>query len=284
MNPLNSVVAAIERFDRLDGVASSLAKAVGRAVQARPVRNVLSGTAIGHPLHPVLTDLPIGAWSMATFLDMLGGRASAPAADILVSVGIATAVPTAAAGLNDWSDTQGKSRRAGLVHAAANSTALCLYTSSAVARAAGNRGLGKTLGLAGFGFLMFGGFLGGHLSYSNAVNVNKTAGRNGPSKWTPVLADKELSDGEHRKVDAGAVSVLLHRSGAKTLALDSVCSHMGGPLDEGKIADGCVTCPWHGSAFRLTDGSIVRGPASHPQPAYETRINDGQIEIRRQRH
>jgi uncharacterized membrane protein len=99
---------------------------VGRAVQARPVRNVLSGTAIGHPLHPILTDLPIGAWSMATLLDILGGPASAPAADILVSVGIAAAVPTAAAGLNDWSDTEGKSRRTGLVHAAANSTALCL--------------------------------------------------------------------------------------------------------------------------------------------------------------
>lgn len=283
MNPLNSVVTAIERYDRLDAVASTLANAVGRAVQARPVRNLLSGTAIGHPLHPLLTDLPIGAWSMATLLDMLGGRASVPAADILVSVGIAAAVPTAAAGLNDWSDTEGKSRRAGLVHAVANSTALCLYTSSAVARAAGNRGLGKALGLAGLGFLMFGGFLGGHLSYSNAVNVNKTADRDGPSKWTPVLADNELSDGEHRKVDAGAVSVLLYRSGATTQALDSVCSHMGGPLDEGRIADGCVTCPWHGSTFRLTDGSIVSGPASNPQPAYETRINNGQIEIRRQR-
>lgn len=283
MNPLNSVLAAIERFDRLDGVASSLAGAVGRAVQARPVRNLLSGTVIGHPLHPILTDLPIGAWSMAALLDLLGGTASAPAADILVLVGIATAVPTAAAGLNDWSDTQGKSRRTGLVHAAANSTALCLYISSAVARAAGRRGLGKTLGLSGFGILMFGGFLGGHLTYANAVNVNKTADRNGPSQWTPVLGDSEISDGGHRKVDVAGVSVLLHRSGAAMHALDSVCSHMGGPLDQGEIVGGCVTCPWHGSTFRLEDGSIVRGPASHPQPAYETRINNGRIEVRRQR-
>jgi nitrite reductase/ring-hydroxylating ferredoxin subunit/uncharacterized membrane protein len=282
VNPLNSVVAAIERFDRLDGVAASLAKTVGRAVQVRPVRNILSGTVIGHPLHPLLTDLPIGAWSMAALLDTLGGRASEPAADILVSVGIATAVPTAAAGLNDWSDTQGKPRRIGLVHAAANSTALCLYTSSAVARVRGHRGLGKTLGLAGFGILMFGGFLGGHLTYANAVNVNKTAGRNGPSKWTPVLGDSELSDGEHRKVDVAGVTVLLHRSGTRVHALDSVCSHMGGPLEEGRITNGCVTCPWHGSTFRLADGSVVRGPASHPQPVYETRINDGHIELRRQ--
>jgi nitrite reductase/ring-hydroxylating ferredoxin subunit len=152
-----------------------------------------------------------------------------------------------------------------------------------VARAAGRRGLGKTLGLSGFGILMFGGFLGGHLTYANAVNVNKTADRNGPSQWTPVLGDSELSDGGHRKVDVAGVSVLLHRSGADVHALDSVCSHMGGPLDQGEIVGGCVTCPWHGSTFRLEDGSIVRGPASHPQPAYETRINNGRIEVRRQR-
>ena len=281
MNPLHALVDAIEHFDRLDGVASAIAKAVGKAVQPRPVRNTLSGTSLGHPLHPVLTDFPIGAWTMATVLDTVGGPASEPAADILVAVGIATAVPTAAAGLNDWSDTQGKSRRVGLVHAVANGSALCLFSSSAVARASGNRAIGKALGLAGFGVLMFGGFLGGHLSFSNAVNVNKTAGRTGPKEWTPVMAESELADGEHRKVDAGKVSVLLYRSGSGILALDSVCSHMGGPLEEGTIADGCVTCPWHGSTFRLGDGHIVRGPATTPQPRYEARVNDGQVEVRR---
>jgi nitrite reductase/ring-hydroxylating ferredoxin subunit len=130
---------------------------------------------------------------------------------------------------------------------------------------------------------MFGGFLGGHLAYANAVNVNKTAGRSGPSEWRRVAGEGDLPDGKRLRVDVGSVSLLLHRSGAKLYALDSVCSHMGGPLDQGRIADGCVTCPWHGSTFRLEDGSIVRGPASHPQPAYETRVNDGQIEVRRRR-
>jgi nitrite reductase/ring-hydroxylating ferredoxin subunit/uncharacterized membrane protein len=281
VNPLHALVDAIEHFDRLDGVASAISGAVGKAVQPRPVRNILSGTSLGHPLHPVLTDFPIGAWTMATVLDTVGGPASEPAADILVAVGIATAVPTAAAGLNDWSDTQGKSRRVGLVHAVANGSALCLYSSSAIARASGSRTIGKALGLAGFGVLMFGGFLGGHLSFGNAVNVNKTAGRTGPREWTPVMAESELADGDHRKVDAGKVSVLLYRSGAGILALDSVCSHMGGPLEEGTIADGCVTCPWHGSTFRLGDGHIVRGPATTPQPSYEARVNDGQVEVRR---
>ncbi|MFE5836550.1 Rieske 2Fe-2S domain-containing protein [Arthrobacter sp. NPDC056493] len=283
MNPLHALVDAIEHFDRLDGVASALSTAVGKAVQPRPVRNTLSGTSLGHPLHPVLTDFPIGAWTMATVLDAVGGPAAEPAADILVAVGIATAVPTAAAGLNDWSDTQGKSRRVGLVHAVANGTALCLFSSSAVARATGSRAVGKTLGLAGFGVLMFGGFLGGHLVFGNTVNVNKTAGRTGPRDWTPVLAESELADGEHRKVDAGKVSVLLYRFGSGILALDSVCSHMGGPLEKGTIADGCVTCPWHGSTFRLGNGHIVRGPATTPQPSYEARVNDGQVEVRRRR-
>ncbi|MDQ1060639.1 nitrite reductase/ring-hydroxylating ferredoxin subunit/uncharacterized membrane protein [Arthrobacter globiformis] len=281
MNPLHALVDAIEHFDRLDGVASAISKAVGKAVQPRPVRNTLSGTLLGHPLHPVLTDFPIGAWTMATVLDTVGGPASEQAADILVAVGIATAVPTAAAGLNDWSDTQGKSRRVGLVHALANGSALCLFSSSAVARASGSRTTGKALGLAGFGVLMFGGFLGGHLSFGNAVNVNKTAGRTGPREWTPVMAESELADGQHRKVDAGKVSALLYRSGSEVLALDSVCSHMGGPLEEGTFAEGCVTCPWHGSTFRLGDGHIVRGPATTPQPSYEARVNDGQIEVRR---
>ncbi|XAS64514.1 Rieske (2Fe-2S) protein [Micrococcaceae bacterium Sec5.8] len=281
MNPLDSLIASIERFDRLDGFAAAVSGAVGTAVQPRAVRNILSGTIIGHPVHPLLTDIPIGAWSMAAILDTVGGKASEPAADLLVSVGIAAAVPTAAAGLNDWSDTQGKPRRVGLVHAAANTAALGLYAASAVARVAGHRGLGKSFGLAGFGILMFGGFLGGHLSYANAVNVNKTADRNGPSQWTPVLDDGDLPDGGHRKVEVGKVSVLLYRSGSAIKALDSMCSHMGGPLDKGEIADGCVTCPWHGSMFRLNDGSVVRGPATRPQPAYEIRISEGRIELRR---
>jgi nitrite reductase/ring-hydroxylating ferredoxin subunit/uncharacterized membrane protein len=278
---LDSMVKAIERFDSLDGFASSLADVVGKAVAARPVRNVLSGTYIGHPLHPVLTDLPIGAWTMAALLDVTGGRASEPAADALVAVGIAAAVPTAAAGLNDWSDTQGASRRTGLVHALANSTALGLYVGSLVARRGGRRGLGKALGLAGLGLVSFGGFLGGHLTYADAVNVNKTADRRGPAKWTSVLAESDLADGESRAVEVRSVSVLLHRSGDRIQALDAVCSHMGGPLAEGKIEDGCVVCPWHGSTFRLGDGSIVRGPATRPQPAYEVRTSEGQLQVRR---
>jgi nitrite reductase/ring-hydroxylating ferredoxin subunit len=231
------------------------------------VRNLLSGTDLGHPLHPVLTDLPIGAWMMSALL---------AAADLLVAAGFAAAVPAAAAGLNDWSDTAGPQTRVGLVHAALNTTALSLYLASLAARARGRRHGGKALSLAGLGVLLGGAYLGGHLSFGMGVDVNRTAWE----QWTPVLADTELADGQLRKVDAGGAPVLLYRTAGTVYALASTCSHIGGPLEEGTISDGCVICPWHDSTFRFADGSIVRGPASTPEPCYQTRIQNEHIEVR----
>lgn len=277
---LHRTARRLERAEALDRLAKPLAGAVGRAVRPRAVRNLLSGTNLGHPLHPMLTDLPIGAWAMAALLDSVGGRTTEPAADLMVKAGVVAAVPTAAAGLNDWSDTYGPETRVGLVHATANTVALSLYLASLAARARGSRRRGKLLGLAGLGALVTGGYLGGHLSYVMGVNVNRTAWEERPTEWTPVLADAELADGDHHKVDAGGTAVLLYRAAGQVYALSSTCSHMGGPLDEGSVADGCVTCPWHGSTFRLADGGIVRGPASTPQPRYETRVHHSQIEVR----
>jgi nitrite reductase/ring-hydroxylating ferredoxin subunit/uncharacterized membrane protein len=280
MSALHKLMARIERTEALDKVAQPVAGLVGRLVKPRPVRNILSGSYLGHPLHPLMTDLPIGAWTMATLLDAVGGRRAEPAADLLVMAGILTAAPTAWAGLNDWSDTQGEDRRVGIVHAAANATALVCFTASLVARRSGRRGAAKVIALGGFGLLMSGGYLGGHLSYSRGVNVNHTAWREGPAEWTGVLAASELTDDAPQLAQVGDLSLVLYRSGGTIRALDSVCSHMGGPLDEGTVDDGCITCPWHGSTFRLADGSVVRGPASSEQPAYETRIREGHIEVR----
>lgn len=280
MNILRQAARRLERADELDKAAKPLTGMVGRAVRPRVVRNLLSGTNQGHPLHPMLTDLPIGAWVMSALLDAAGGPAAEGAADLLVAAGVVTAVPTAASGLNDWSDTYGSETRVGLVHAALNTTALSLYLASLVARARGRRRGGKALGLAGLGMLLGGGYLGGYLSFVMGVNVNRTAWEHPPDQWTPVLADTELAEGEHRKADAGGAPVLLYRTGGQVYALASTCSHMGGPLEEGTISDGCVTCPWHGSIFRFADGAIVRGPASTPQPCYQTRIQDGRIEVR----
>ncbi|MGW6174464.1 Rieske 2Fe-2S domain-containing protein [Arthrobacter sp. NPDC055138] len=281
MSALHKLMARIEQTEALDRVAQPVAGLVGRLVKPRPVRNILSGSYLGHPLHPLMTDLPIGAWTMATLLDTVGGRRAEPAADLLVTAGILTAAPTAWAGLNDWSDTQGEDRRVGLVHAAANASALVCFTASLVARRCGRRGIAKVIALGGFGLLMSGGYLGGHLSYSRGVNVNHTAWREGPADWTGVMAASDLADGTPQPAQVGDLSLVLYRSGGTVRALDSVCSHMGGPLDEGTVDDGCITCPWHGSTFRLADGSVVRGPASSEQPAYETRVREGNIEVRR---
>lgn len=280
MNFMHEMVGRLERMESFDKMTRPLVAGIGRAVRPRRIRNLLSGTYLGHPLHPMLTDLPIGAWGMAVLLDTVGGRAVEPAADLLVTAGCVAAVPTAASGLNDWSDTYGSETRVGLVHATANTTALSLYLASLRARANGNRRRGKLLGLAGLGALLVGGYLGGHLTFVKGVNVNRTAWEEGPTEWTPVLGENELAEGEHRKVDAADLPVLVYRMAGRVYALANTCSHMGGPLDEGTITDGCVTCPWHGSIFRFTDGGILRGPATTPQPSYETRVQVGRIEVR----
>lgn len=270
----------IEGWTLLDKVAKPLAGVVGRAVRPRLVRNVLSGTNLGHPMHPMLTDVPIGAWSMSTLLDAVGGASAEPAADLLVGTGILAAVPTAVTGLNDWSDTIGADTRVGVVHAGANVAALGLFVASLVARRNGLRRRGKVLGGAGFGVLLAGGYLGGHLSFARAVNVNRTIFEHRPTEWTPVLGNAELGEGEHRTVTADGAVVLLVREDGRLYAMANTCSHAGGPLDEGSFVEGCVVCPWHASTFRLADGSIVRGPATTPQPTYQTRVRDGQIEVR----
>jgi nitrite reductase/ring-hydroxylating ferredoxin subunit/uncharacterized membrane protein len=277
---IHKLVRRIEGITALDKVAQPIVALVGKSVQPRVVRNVLSGTYLGHPAHPMLTDLPIGAWSMSALLDLVGGAKSERAADLLVGVGVLGAIPTAATGLNDWSDTIGGEQRIGVVHASANVVALSLYTASLLARRSGRRGTGKVLGLAGFGVMTVGAYLGGHLSFAKAVNVNHTALEHRPHEWTTVLAEAELLEGELRNVAFGEASVLLVRDDGQVHALANTCSHAGGPLNEGELADGCVICPWHGSMFRLTDGHIVRGPASVPQPAYQTRVRDGKIEVR----
>ncbi|MGH2814351.1 MAG: Rieske (2Fe-2S) protein, partial [Actinomycetota bacterium] len=202
------------------------------------------------------------------------------AADVLVGSGVVAAVPTAAAGLSDWADAEPEGRRVGLVHASCNTLALVCYSSSLAARLLGWRKAGVGLGLAGAAAISAGGYLGGHLSYVQAVGVEKKRFAGGPSSWTPVLGSADLAEGAPRVVRAGDTEVLLVREGDRLHALWAKCTHECGPLAEGRFADGNVTCPWHGSTFRLADGKVVRGPAAASQPVYETRVVDGKIEVR----
>ena len=270
----------LERAEALDEPAEKLVKVVGPATRPRVVKNALSGTWLGHRFHPLMVPLPIGFWTGALLFDLIATRRARWAADTLVGAGIVAAVPTAAAGLSDWADAEPDGRRVGLVHATCNTLALLCYSSSLAARLLGWRKAGVGLGLAGAAAISAGGYLGGHLSYVQAVGVEKRRFAGGPESWTPVLDAADLAEGSPRVVRAGDTEVLLVREGHRLHALWASCTHECGPLAEGHFADGNVTCPWHGSTFRLADGKVVRGPAAASQPVYETRVVDGKIEVR----
>jgi nitrite reductase/ring-hydroxylating ferredoxin subunit/uncharacterized membrane protein len=277
---LEKAMKRLEGAEALDEPAEKLVKVVGPATRPRVVKNALSGTWLGHRFHPLMVPLPIGFWTGALLFDLVATRRARWAADTLVGAGIAAAVPTAAAGLSDWADAEPDGRRVGLVHASCNTLALLCYSSSLVARLLGARKAGVGLGLAGAAAISVGGYLGGHLSYVQAVGVEKKRFAGGPSSWTPVLEEAELEDGRPRVVRAGDTEVLLYRDGTGLHALWASCTHECGPLAEGRFADGNVICPWHGSTFRLADGKVVRGPAASSQPVFETRVTDGKVEVR----
>jgi nitrite reductase/ring-hydroxylating ferredoxin subunit/uncharacterized membrane protein len=277
---LDKVADRIEKAEWLDAAADKLSGLLSKVLPNGPVKDAASGTPIGHPLHPLLVTVPIGSWIGASYLDFAGGKRSRRAAQRLVAFGIVSALPTAVAGASDWSDTQGAERRLGLAHAIMNYTALGLYTGSWLARRRGRQARGVALALAGSTALGAGGWLGGHLSYALGVGVDTTAFEQLPTDWTDVAAEGDIT-ASPIVADAGGVPVLLVRHDGTIRAIADRCTHRGGPLHEGEMSDGCVVCPWHGSSFHVDDGSIERGPATRPQPAFEVQISDGRVAVRR---
>jgi nitrite reductase/ring-hydroxylating ferredoxin subunit len=270
------LAAAVEGFAALDRVGGPLTDAIRGLIPRGPVKDGLSGTWLGHPLHPLLTDVPVGAWAAAAVLDLVGSEA----ADGAIAVGLAAVPATAAAGLADWSELQGKAQRVGVAHGVANVTASTLYLLSLRARRRGRRGRGKVLALLGFAAVGAGGFLGGHLTFRRAIGVDQTFDHQGPDDWTDVLGAGVLAEGRPVVARAGDDDVVLVQDG-ELRALADRCSHLGGPLHEGEVEGGCITCPWHQSTFRLDDGSVVHGPATAPQPRYDTQVADGRVRLRR---
>lgn len=226
----------------------------------------------------MLTDVTIGAWTSAALLDLVDAPRGA---DILVAAGAMSALPTAVTGWNDLSGlTDASSRSVAVVHAAGNVTALALYTASLAARWTGARRAGLALSAAGLATLTGSGFLGGHLAYRQGIGVDDTAFEPAIESWTPAMKDDDLPEHDARRVNVAGTNVMLYRENGTVYAIANRCTHRGGPLHKGKVADGCVTCPWHLSRFRLADGDVIRGPATAPQPRYDVRIEDGQIAIR----
>jgi nitrite reductase/ring-hydroxylating ferredoxin subunit/uncharacterized membrane protein len=266
----------------LDAPAKPIGKAV-RGLGPSALKDVLSGTWMGHALHPILTDVVIGSWTSATLLDLVGGEGSDEAARRLIAVGIAAYPATAVTGLSDWADSESVDddvRRVGLVHAAVNAVALGLYSASLVSRRRGLRGRGIGLALAGAGMMTVGGHLGGHLAFRLGVGVDQTAFDRGPGDWTEALHADALGDAQALAVQVGDTPVMLVRDRDDVLALHDRCSHRGCSLATGEVQDGAVTCPCHGSRFDLRTGAVLRGPATAPQPVLDTRTRAGRIQVR----
>ena len=286
---LRWITAWVDGQGWLDPTADALQPAVKKAFDAlgparRDVKNFLHGTWLGHPFHPVMTDIPLGAWTVTLLLDALSdgrGRSGLErAADASLALGLAGAVGSAVTGLADWSETDARPRRLGVAHAALNVGATLLFAASLLSRGRGSRGTGKGLAITGYLATIAAAYLGGELVYHEQIGVDHSSGRELPEKFTPVLPEEDLREGQLKRVMYKETPLLLVRRGDHVYALAETCAHLGGPLSEGKLEGDTVVCPWHASRFTLESGEVVDGPSAFPQPCLKTRIRDGQIEVK----
>jgi nitrite reductase/ring-hydroxylating ferredoxin subunit/uncharacterized membrane protein len=270
----------------LDRIAEPLSKAIRHVYEsAGPVgneaKNALHGVWLGHPLHPVFTDVPVGAWTTALALDCVedGDPAVRRAATFALGVGLLGALGAAITGLTDWSETDGQSRRTGLVHGLLNIAATSLMATAYLQRRTDSNASGRACAWTGYGIAMASAYLGGDLVYGQRIGVTH-ADQLAPDDFTAVGDSAALAENTMLKVRAGDADVLLVRQHGRVCALAHSCAHLGGPLSEGTLKDGSVVCPWHGSEFALEDGHVLNGPSTHDQPCYEVRERGGKIEIR----
>lgn len=284
LTPLEPLVSRVEGATVLDPAAKAVGQAVRSTVPKGPVKDAISGTWLGHALHPVLTDVVIGSFLSASALDVLGPDGHGRSSERLIALGLAAYLPTALSGINDWADTEivdDAIRRAGAVHASSNLLAASLYWASLSSRRRGKRGRGAVFAGLGAAVLMVGGYLGGHLSMSKGVGPAQTVFDPGPSDWTPAADVSLLSEGQPTRVVVDETPVLLLRSGERIYAIHDRCSHRGCALSDGEVQGDEIVCSCHGSRFDLRDGSLRGGPATEAQPAFQVREQEGRLEVRR---
>ncbi|HUQ16366.1 MAG TPA: Rieske 2Fe-2S domain-containing protein [Candidatus Saccharimonadales bacterium] len=274
INPL------LDRWDWADGLGNFYKTVDGVILRPRILRDFLHGTWLGHPLHPLLTDVPIGALTVALILDLLG---IVDGANWATLIGFAGLIAAAFAGFADYQYTEGKSHRYGAIHASFMLLAIAFYLFSLAVRygyTAGTAYHATVTAALGYAMLSLGAYIGGELVFTLGNQVDRHAWRGGGEKWTPIEAP-ELAEGTPTKVKAGAQTLVLVRTGDTIQALHDTCSHRGCSLADGKLVGNAVECPCHGSQFDLASGHVVHGPAVADQPRYEVRRIDGKLEVRR---
>ena len=268
----------VKMVDRLLDAQAGWAKPLGDALHGltqavfhplRPLRDLFNGTWVGHPLHALLTDAPIGALTMSIILEVLGQEV---AADVSLDFGILAMLGAMVAGLADLSETDGRRRTRATIHATLMTVAVVLFLISLGLRASGSeRALPLLLLVIGYLILAFAAHTGGLIVYAMGNMVDRHAFLSSGSKWAALEAPAEIPEGRPVLATLGFQRLALVRSGDAIHALHAECAHAGGPLEEGTVVDGCLECPWHGSRFRLADGRAVRGPTAYDQPVYEVR-------------
>ncbi len=274
---------------RSRAIAESLQKLVHRGFASagpggQKLKNFLNGTWVSEPLHVVLTDVPIGAWTTALVFDALeviGGRDDfATAADACVAIGLGGALCAAVTGVTDWQDADAPGRRLGMIHGLLNLSGTTLFAASLISRRRDSRRIGRMLSLIGYGVMTAAARLGGKMIYEHRIGVDRTAGQTFPAEFVSVFAESELPESRPTRAEHDGVPILLVRRGEQIFALAETCSHFSGPLSEGNLIDDSIQCPWHRSRFALADGRVLDGPAVHAQPCLQTRVRDGRIEVR----
>jgi len=252
---------------------------------AQKIRNFLNGTWLGEPLHVVLTDVPIGAWTVAMTFDALDlifdRREFARGCETSMGIGLLAAAGAAVTGMTDWSDVDPPARRLGLIHGLLNLSGTALFATSLFLRKKKSRDLGRAAGILGYAVMSYAAHLGGKLVYEHRVGVDRTDGQEFPEQFAAVLPEAELVGGKLTRAMYRGTPLLLVRLGDRVFAMAETCSHFSGPLSQGKLEGDTVVCPYHFSRFALEDGRVLDGPAVHPQPCLEVRTRNGQIEVRR---
>lgn len=293
---IQTISKLFQRQKWIDRAAAPLQKGVNSVLEnnspvAGKAADLLNGTWLGHPLHPVLTDIPIGAWAAAVTLDTIEANTGVVgfgrAADTAVALGVAGAAGSAITGLADWQHTTGESRRMGMVHALLNTVALGLFIGSLFARGKRNRSLGRGLAMAGLGIAGASAYLGGDMVYRQKIGVNHAPqeAEIQVREFVPVLAADQLPENRLTIAMLNNTPLVLLRRGQQVYALAETCAHLGGPLADGEVREGpqgrpAVICPWHGSTFDMDEGTVLHGPSAYPQPCFEARIHDGMVEVR----
>lgn len=285
------VGSVLDKQPWLDGLSDAVQPLIKQAFMSggeagKTAKDLLNGVWLGHPLHPVITDVPIGTWTMAQIFDVLSllrgdDESLDAAADLTLGVGVIAAVGAALTGLADWSDSNGLQRKLGMAHAVLNVGGLSLNLVSLALRGSGKaRGVARLLSLSGYATSALAAYVAGELVYGLGMAINRDAWVEGPDRFTDALAVADLRSDTMVKGEVEGRPVVLVQHDDGIHAFEGTCPHFGCGLWEGQLQGHTVTCACHGSQFDVRDGSLIHGPATSPVPSYEVRKYGGQVQVK----